>query len=672
MSEIEDSRHDVDAEPALEEATPPPSRPGRVRLLAALSGGEEDLALVRAAHRIAKRDGLRWRAVHVDNGRATAERRLRLEQAFALASRLGGETHLIQGQGRASELLDYAQAQRISTLVVARPRPSGWRFWRRPLVDRLLHKGGTFDLVVVAEAGPRPRFRPRRVRVPLSWREPAVAVVWTLGALVVAGGLDVWLELANLSVVFLAAVLASAALAGTRAAMLSAVLGFLAFNFFFTEPRLSLAIGQRGQVLTVLFFLLVAVVVGQLAGSGRRRLLALRTSREQTHRLLSYSRALSAATDRDQVRDIGVSTLEQWLGVPVVFLDHESSEAGLAVRAARPGDVALDGDALAAARWCWHHRQPSGLGSEVQTTLRWRFLPLVEQSRVLGVVGLELAVRDGGLGADEEALIDTLVRQLVMALERTRLVAELSEVRVSEENERLRSALLASVSHDLRTPLASIIGSASSLRELEPQLSADDRRELLDGILAESERLNRYIQNLLDMTRLGQGGLKIERDWIALDDLVASALQRLSAEMEGLEVVRDWPDDLPLLHVHPALIEQALVNVIDNAARFSPSGGRVTIDAELDEEARELVLEVGDQGPGIPPEQREAVFDMFHTGGEGDRSRYGSGLGLAICRGMLGAHGGSIRAAAGKGGEGTRIVMRLPLPEAQEEAGDDH
>ncbi|WP_163560706.1 ATP-binding protein [Halomonas sp. NO4] len=668
MSDSVESRQLADAEPVVEEAQPP--RPGRVKLLVALSGGEEDLALVRAAHRMAERDGVRWRAVHVDNGRTTQQRRLRLEQAFALTNRLGGETHQIQGQGRAEELLDYARAQRVATLVVARPRPSGWRFWRRPLVDRLLHKAGPFDLVVVAEAGARPRFRPRRVHVPLRWREPAVAVLWTLGALLVAGALDASLELANLSVVFLVAVLASAVLAGTRAAMLSAVLGFLAFNFFFTQPRFSLVIGQREQVLTVLFFLLVAVVVGQLAGRGRQRLLALRASREQTHRLLSYSRALSAATGRDQVRDIGVSTLEQWLGVPVVFLDRQAGESELTVRSARPGDVTLDGEALAAAQWCWNHRQPSGFGTEIQGNLRWRFLPLVEQSEVLGVVGLELAVRNGGLGPDEEALIDTLVRQLVMALERTRLVGELSEVRVSEENERLRSALLSSVSHDLRTPLASIIGSASSLRELEPQLSADDRRELLDGILTESERLNRYIQNLLDMTRLGQGGLKIERDWIALDDLVASALKRLGAETGNLEVVRDWSDDLPLLHVHPALIEQALVNVIDNAVRFSPPGGRVTLHAERDAETQELVIEIGDQGPGIPPEQREAVFDMFHTGGEGDRGRYGSGLGLAICRGMLGAHGGSIRAEPGEGGEGTRIVMRLPLPEEQGAAPD--
>ncbi len=290
---------------------------------------------------------------------------------------------------------------------------------------------------------------------------------------------------------------------------------------------------------------------------------------------------------------------------------------------------------------------------------------------MLGIVALKLAVRETPPGPDQEALIEALSSQLTMALERTRLVGELGAARLSEENERLRSALLSSVSHDLRTPLASIIGSASSLRDLEPQLSRQDRHELLEGILSESERLNRYIQNLLDMTRLGHGGLRIERDWISLDDLVAAALQRLGPTLEGLEIERDWPEDLPLLHVHPALIEQALVNVIDNAARFSPPGGRVGIHARLDAAQRQLEVSVTDQGPGIAPELREAVFDMFFTGGEGDRSRYGTGLGLAICRGMLGAHGGGIDAKPGPGGIGTSIVMHLPLPADEEGDRDD-
>ncbi len=639
--------------------------PGRaVRLLVALSGGEEDPVLIRAAHRRANRDGVRWCAVYVDTGREDPGRRLVLERDFAQVQRLGGETRVLSGQDRAAELAELARELSVTTLLVGSARPSGWRIWRHTLAERLARRGGTFDLMVVAEARRRPRFRPRRRRLPWRWRDPLVATVSTLVALGAALGLAAWLELANLSLLFLGAVLVSATLAGTRAAMLAVLLGFLAFNFFFTQPRLSLAMVEHEQLVTVGVYLLVALVVGQLAGSGRRRLLALRASREQTHRLLTLSRELAVATDRERVGAVGVAALSRWLACPVALFEPAGDDRELAITQRVPDSLGPDPQTLTAVAWSGQHRSPCGAGTDRPMGSDWRLIPLVEQGRLLGVVGLALDRREQGVTPDEEALMDAMLRQLALALERTRLVAALEASRLSEENERLRSALLSSVSHDLRTPLASIIGSASSLRELSAELSEADRGELLDGILSESERLDRYIQNLLDMTRLGQGGLKLERDWITLDDLVASALRRLGPALEGVELQHDWPDDLPLLHVHPALIEQALVNVIDNAARFSPPGGRLWIRAAVEDDA--LCLAVVDQGPGIDPALRERVFDMFTTGGEGDRGRYGSGLGLAICRGMLGAHGGSITAEPGEGGVGTRILMRLPLPAARE------
>ncbi|SEN02020.1 ATP-binding protein [Halomonas caseinilytica] len=634
------------------------------RVLAALSGSSEDAALIRSAHRLAEREQLPWGAVHVDGGRLDADRRLVLEQDASKVARLGGEMHTIQGQDRVAELLHYADEHRITTLLVGCSRPSGWRFWRRSLPERLLHAGGAFDLVMIAETSKRPRFRPRRTWQRFQLREPAIATATSLCALGSAWLLQAWLELADLSLVFLAAVLASAALAGTRAAMLSAFLGFLSFNFFFMQPRFSLAILEKEQLLTVVFFLLVAVVVGQLAGTGRRRLHALRHSQEQSQRLLAYSRSLSAATDREQVCDIGLTALERWLHVPVAFLDFEPGGSHPCIRQAIPQGTVPDAPALTAASWSWQHQRPSGVGTGQldEDDQGWRMLPLSARGRSIGMVGIKLGQRPAPLSPDHEALLESLVGQLAMALERTRLVGELETTRVSEENERLRSALLSSVSHDLRTPLASIIGSASSLRDLEAQLSPQDKAELLDGILSESERLDRYIQNLLDMTRLGHGNLKLERDWISLDDLVSAAVQRLAPALSPLELRLDWPTDLPLLHVHPALIEQALVNVIDNAARFSPPGGQVCIQGRLDTDHRQLEIRVMDQGPGIAPEMREAVFDMFHTGSEGDRSRYGSGLGLAICQGMVGAHGGSVDARLGPQGIGTMITLHLPLP----------
>ncbi|MFQ3789462.1 ATP-binding protein [Halomonas sp. A29] len=656
-----------DAMGASGETGPWPVRP---HLLVALSGGSEDAVLVRAAHRLAERRRAAWRAVYVDRGHDDPERRLAVENAFAQVNRLGGETRRLYGHDRLQELLHYARQHNVTTLVVGRSRPSGWRFWRRPMARRLLSSGGDFDLVVVAETDRRSRWRSRHRLSPGRWPSYwLIAFGSTLASLGLALSVQGWLSLADLSLLFLGAVMVSAALAGTGAAMLSALLGFLAFNFFFTEPRHTLAMVEREQLLSVIFFLLVAVTVGQLAGRARSRLLALRDSRDQTHRLLEYVQLLSVATDSDSVRRVGLKTLEQWLRVPVAFLERKAGADGVQISQAEPLSTRLPDTALFAAAWSWQHAKPSGQGTDTLSGQGWRLLPLKEQGHVLGVIALDLEQRNVLLTPEEEALLGTLLSQLAMALERTRLVADLGAARLSEENERLRSALLASVSHDLRTPLASIIGSASTLRELEAQLTDTDRHELLDGILGESERLNRYIQNLLDMTRLGHGTLKIERDWVALDDLVASAVKRLGPQLEGHDLICNWPQELPLLYVHPALIEQALVNILDNAARFSPTQGQLSIAAGVEKDW--LWLRIIDQGPGIPAEQRERVFDMFFTGGEGDRGRHGSGLGLAICRGMIGAHGGQIRALASPTGDGTCIEVRLPLESNDMEASDE-
>ncbi|RFQ23146.1 histidine kinase, partial [Pseudomonas sp. ATCC 13867] len=245
------------------------------------------------------------------------------------------------------------------------------------------------------------------------------------------------------------------------------------------------------------------------------------------------------------------------------------------------------------------------------------------------------------------------------ALARARLAEDLEAARLHGETEQLRSALLASVSHDLRTPLTSMRGAIDSLLALGDAIPPDDRRELLESTRDEAERLDRYIQNLLDMTRLGHGGLKLSRDWVSPGDIVGSALNRLRAVVAPYRVETRVPPELPLLYVHAALIEQALVNVLENAARFSPPQGRLRVAVEANEE--ELRFSVSDEGPGIPPAEREKIFDMFYTAARGDRGGQGTGLGLAICQGMVGAHGGRITVEDGIDGRGTTLVLHLPL-----------
>ncbi|GGW25410.1 sensor histidine kinase [Vreelandella hamiltonii] len=655
-------RVDADVKVAMDASGRAGPWPVRPHLLVIVTGNEDDMTLVRAAHRMAERRLAVWRAVYVDKGVASPEQQLTIEKIFSLVTRLGGDSLRLQGHSQLGEMLNYARSINATTIMVGRDAKRRWWPWSRPLAQRLIAHADVFDIVVVAQSSVKQGRHKRqpgwRVRPP-QLLATSLAVMVSLG---IAHVLEPWLELANLSLVFLAAVLFSAASAGTAMAMFSAVAGFLIFNFFFTEPRLTFAMVERGQLLTVVFFFLVALVVGQLAGRGRQRLVALRSSRDQTQLLLCYAEQLSIATDSASAAKVGVDTLVQCFGVPVIFIETAESASEVRVVYALSDDEHLDMAAKQAAVWSWQHQKPSGHGTQTLSQQAWRLLPLAVQGEKVGMLALKLSASPKALTHESEALIDTLARQLSMALERTRLVAELNATRVSEENERLRSALLSSVSHDLRTPLASIIGSTSSLIELKPQLSDSDQRELLDGILSESERLNRYIQNLLDMTRLGHGTLKIERDWVSFDDLINAALKRLGQSLRHVVVRKQWSGNLPLLYVHPALVEQALVNVLDNAQRFSPPNGELLINAYVsDEDPSALVVSVEDEGPGISPALREQVFDMFYSGGDGDRSAHGSGLGLAICRGMVGAHGGTITAGVGTNGKGTAIIIKLPL-----------
>jgi len=272
------------------------------------------------------------------------------------------------------------------------------------------------------------------------------------------------------------------------------------------------------------------------------------------------------------------------------------------------------------------------------------------------------------LTPEQRQLAEAMVDDIAQAALRTQLVADLEKAHVSNETERLRSALLSSVSHDLRSPLAAMIGSADSLSSYADAMDAQDRRALLDTILVEGERLDRYIQNLLDMTRLGHEGLQINRDWIGVDELVGSAARRLQRYQPEVQLKLDIPATLAPIWVHPALVEQAVFNVMENAAKFSPPGAAVEVQARLVE--GELRIDVLDAGPGIPDDERARIFDMFYSVERGDRGRHGTGLGLTICQGMIGAHGGSVQALPGRDGRGTLIRITLPL--LQPHPADDH
>ncbi|WP_312934207.1 sensor histidine kinase KdpD [Pseudomonas sp.] len=628
------------------------------RLLVGVDGDAQAERLVRHASRVAQRRHLPWSLVHVDRGEARDDTsRQRLQAAQQLAERLGGEVVLLRAAEVAKALLQHAQARRASLLLVGRSR----RRWYAPAFGagvgvRLLRQRSGLEITVFdAEPDAVPRVPTRRPIGPL--RHYGLAMLATVLAAGLAWTVSSVLELPNISLVFLAAVLLVAVRSSLGPALTCAVLSFLSYDYLFIAPNFSLSIQREEDVLTLLFFLLMAALTGNLAARQRRQLQALRWTQDETRQLLELSQRLAQATDRQAVFAAAAHHLSGGDGQQVCVVQHEV-HAGLT--AAGQPLPAFTVNERAAAEWAWQHGQAAGAGTDTLPEGRWWWWPLRDDDQPLALLAA-CSTTSRPLGRQHLLRLRALAQPLSLALARVNLAEQLEAARLQGETEQLRSALLASVSHDLRTPLTAMRGSIDSLLALGEVIPAADRRELLEGTRDEAERLDRYIQNLLDMTRLGHGALALARDWVAPADIVGSALQRLHSLLASLQVRTEVPADAPLLFVHAALIEQALVNVLENAARFSPVNGRLQVQVQV--RPGQLRLAVSDEGPGIPDTERGRIFDMFYTAARGDRGGQGTGLGLAICQGMIGAHGGHVEVSDGLDGQGTCITLCLPLPE---------
>ncbi len=633
----------------------------RRRVLVAIDGRGQSEYLVRAGRRIAERRDAPWTvvAVQIVGKPFEEDQRLELDRAFALARALGGTTEMLRGTNVADALLDYAATSGVSALVIGRTRDRPFaRLFNRTLTQQLLARGARYELTIIntPEARARSRRRLREAGLGVTRVESVLVLVTTVVAIVVAMLGERWVGLEDLSTVFIVAVLLVATRTRMAAAVATAVLCFLAYNFFFIEPRFTLDIGARQGVATVLLFLGAALIVGRLASRLRMQVLALRAANAHANAMQSLGRQLSTAADLGQVARAGRNALKTALGV----------EAWMRIDGLEPGEEASGpaGDKdKAAADWARRNDQQAGRYTDTLAASAWWFLPIRADQEAIGVAGLQFPEGMSRLSLEQRRLAEAMVDDIGQAALRARLVADLETARVGGETERLRSALLSSVSHDLRSPLSSIIGAADSLASYGATLSADDSRSLLETIRLEGERLDRYIQNLLDMTRLGHQGLTLTRDWIGVDELVGSACSRLQRYSPGTSFDIDIPPGLPPIRVHPALIEQAIFNVIENAAKFSPPGVAIRIAARRADDGR-LCLDIGDRGPGIPEEERRRIFDMFYSVERGDRGSHGTGLGLAIVQGIVGAHMGTVEALPGPDGQGTTIRLTLPWSEA--------
>jgi two-component system sensor histidine kinase KdpD len=624
-------------------------------VLVAIDGRGQSEYLVRVSRRLAERRDAPWTVVTVNTGGgADAAQQLELDRAFALARRLGGEVEVLHGSNVVDAILDHAARSGVSTIVLGRTRERPVaRMFNRTLTQQLLQRGAHYELTIFStpEARAKARQSERRVGHWLSRSDVGLAVLAALLATGTSALTERWLGLDDLSMVFIVAVVLVAAKTRMAAAVLAAALCFLSYNFFFIEPRFTFFIGARQGVVTVFLFLAAALVAGRLASRLRMQVLALRAANAHAIALQSLGQQLAAAADLGQVLDSGRRALKQATGADALV---QAGDQPLAANATH----ALSDKDRAAADWALRHRQVAGRHTDTLGNADWWFRPLSGDGKAVGLLGLRFPDNAPRPGPEQNRLIEAMADDIAQAIVRARLVADLADARVTGETERLRSALLSSVSHDLRSPLAAMIGAAESLQHYGDAMGTEDRDALLDTIHLEGERLDRYIQNLLDMTRLGHGGLSLNRDWIGVDELIGSAVSRLQRYQPNVRFELRIEPELAPLWVHPALLEQALFNVLENAAKFSPAGLAIAVEAH-DVDGR-LQIDVIDRGPGIPEDERKRIFDMFFSVERGDRGRQGTGLGLAITRGMVGAHGGSVEALPGPNGAGTTLRITLP------------
>jgi two-component system sensor histidine kinase KdpD len=467
-----------------------------------------------------------------------------------------------------------------------------------------------------------------------------------------------WIGLPNTDLVFLTAIVAIAVRFGLWPSLVASAASALCYNFFFTEPYHNFNISDPRDVVAVLFFTLVAVVVSNVAARARTLAVAAMGRSRTTESLYTFSRKLSGVGTLDDVLWATAYQIALMLKLRVVILLPE--DGTIAVKAGYPPEDVLDEADIAAAKWAWDHDRAAGRGSDTLPGAKRLFFPMRTGRGALGVVGIDSDKPGPLLTPDQRRLLDALMDQAALAIERVYLVNDLDQAERRVEADRLRSALLTSISHDLKTPLASILGAAGTLKGFSGDLNDQGKVDLISTIVEESERLNRFIANLLDMTKLESGAIKPNTALHDVGEIVGTALARASKVLAEHSVEVDLAGDLPMLDLDPILFEQVLFNLLDNAAKYSPPGTTVLIQSWQDDDV--VKLQVIDQGNGIPAEEIGHIFDKFHRVAKQDQVRAGTGLGLAISRGFVEAMGGTITAANRSDRTGAVFTITLPLP----------
>jgi two-component system sensor histidine kinase KdpD len=635
------------------------------RLLVCVGPSPTSTKLIRAAKRMAAAFGAEWLAVAVEtHGEERPVHRQRIARHLHLAEQLGAETHTLVGDKVADTLLELARSRNVTKIVVGKTAIPWWKqIFKRTVVDDLLEKSGDIDVYVIrGEAdGPRNPEMPTMSR-PIAWGNYLATV-----AVVVLCALLGWvshareLDKANIVMIFLLGVAYVAARYGRGPAIVCAVAGVLVFDFFFVPPYFSFAVSDAQYVLTFGVMLGIGLLISTLTARIREQLQSSRRQERRTGALYRLTKQLSQVAGSEfLVQTAGNQLMEIFDGEVVIFLRQQGSQGPghLLLRFGENTSVARQGVNEIVAQWVAAHDHLAGLGTDTLPNATALFVPLIGSQRTVGALGVRPGDPGRFLDPDQRRLLETCASLIALSIERDESVLAAQQAQVQVQTEQLRNSLLSSVSHDLRTPLAAIAGATSSLLESSAKPNASSQRELLQTVADESRRLARQVDNLLDMTRLESGTIELNKQWHVLEELVGSALARLGPELERHKVHVDIPHDFPLLALDGTLMEQAIFNLLENAARYTPAGTEVEIRARV--QGDHALWTIADNGRGLPPGTENQVFEKFFRGTSSPADgRRGAGLGLAICQGIIRAHGGTISARNRPRG-GVEFVISLP------------
>lgn len=640
------------------------------RILVCVSEDPRASGLVRYTKRLADRLHAPWTAISIETRRSlrfSDQERDRLADTLRLAEALGAEALTIPGVGRriADDVVEFAQANNVTHIVVGKSARSRWfELTRGSVVHDLVRRAGNISVHVIAgnelanEPAPKTAVQTAARQQSFDPQPYAKALAITAVSLVAAELIQPWFGVENVDLVFLTAVVGVAVRYGLGPSLLTSVVASLCYNFFFMPPFYTFTIADPTNIAAFFFFMMIALIVSNVAARVRTQADTAISRIRTTEQLYAFSRKLAGTGTLDDVLWASAYQTALMLKVRVVLLLPE--EGLLTVKSGYPPEDQLDAADLAAANWAWSNDRPAGRGSDTLPGAKRLFLPMRTGRGPIGVIGIDNDRTGPLLTPDQRRLLDALVDQGALAIERVLLVEDMDRVKRTVESERLRSALLTSISHDLKTPLASVLGAASTMRDLAGALSDAEKHDLLATVIEESERLNRFISNLLDMTKLESGAIVPNTALHDLGEIVGSALRRASKILGRHKVSLDLAADLPMLELDPVLFEQVLFNLLDNAAKYSPPDTTVSISSKR--EKNQVILQIVDEGDGILPSEIESVFDKFYRAQKGDHVRPGTGLGLAISRGFVEAMHGTISAANRSDRSGAVLTICLPVP----------